>query len=243
MCTLALSLRPSPGVLLAASGNRNEFLARPSAGPRVWPELDGVLMPRDEKAGGTWLGLTARGLFVCVTNRRGPAADPDRASRGLLTVDALRSADAVELRFHLVFADAREAGVAICDGERLEMRALAPGQAHVVTERSYGAGEGPREAAVLREVAPLLLRPNVTAAALRPPMQRHASEPLESACVHAEAFGYGTRSSMQLVLRPDRAEMLFTEGHPCTEPASDLSPVASSLIGGAVVQGESGSRA
>jgi len=180
MCTLVFAVRPSPDVLLAVTGNRNEFLARPASPPRVWPELPGVLMPRDEMAGGTWLGLTARGLFVCVTNRRGAAPDPARPSRGLLVLEALRAPDAAAVRqmasalppsryngFHLVFADAREAGVAICDGERLEVRTLAPGDAHLVTERSYGAGEGVREAEVLREVAPLLLHPEVTAAMLR----------------------------------------------------------------------------
>src|SRR2546421_10112521 len=98
MCTLAFAVRPSPDVLLAVTGNRNEFLARPASPPRVWPELPGVLMPRDEMAGGTWLGLTARGLFVCVTNRRGAAPDPARPSRGLLVLEALRGPDAAPVR-------------------------------------------------------------------------------------------------------------------------------------------------
>ncbi len=244
MCTLAFAVRPSAGVLLAVTGNRNEFLARPAAPPRVWPDLPRVLMPRDEKAGGTWLGLTARGLFVCVTNRRTASADPSRRSRGLLVLEALRVPDAAAVRdlssslppsryngFHLVFADAREAGVAICDGERLEVRPLAPGEAHLVTERSYGAGEGVREAEVLREVAPPLLNPAVTAAMLRPPMQRHGPSPLEGACVHADELGYGTRSSIQLVLRSSGPDFLWTQGHPCTNPPQDLSPAAAALLG------------
>src|SRR5712671_7133960 len=97
MCTLAFALRPSPGVALAVTGNRNEFLARPATPPRVWAELPGVLMPRDEQAGGTWLGLTASGLFVCITNRRGAAPDPSRRSRGLLVLDALRARDAASI--------------------------------------------------------------------------------------------------------------------------------------------------
>ena len=243
MCTLAFALRPSAGVALAVSGNRNEFLARPAAPPRIWPDVPGVLMPRDEKAGGTWLGLTSRGLFVCVTNRRAAAPDPERRSRGLLVVDALRTGDAAAVRelaktlpprryngFHLVFADAREAGVVVCDGERLETRALAPGEAHLVTERSYGAGEGVREAEVLREIEPPLLHPDVTAAMLRPPMQRHGPSPLEGACVHADGFGYGTRSSIQLVLRASSVDLLWTQGHPCTDPASDLSSAAVALL-------------
>src|SRR5207245_2738869 len=162
MCTLVFAVRPSPDVLLAVTGNRNEFLARPASPPRVWPELPGVLMPRDEMAGGTWLGLTARGLFVCVTNRRGAAPDPARRSRGLLVLEALRGPDA--------------------------------------------------------------------AAVLRPPMQRHGPSPLEGACVHADEFGYGTRSSIQLVLRSSGPDLLWTQGHPCTEPPTDLSPAAAALV-------------
>jgi uncharacterized protein with NRDE domain len=244
MCTLAIALRPSPGVALALTGNRNEFLNRPASPPRVWPDLPGVLMPRDEQAGGTWLGLTAGGLFVCITNRRGAALDPSRRSRGLLVSDMLRARDAAQVRewisatsptryngFHLVFADAREMAVAICDGENLEVRALPPGEPHLVTERSYGAGEGVREAEVMRDVAPLLARPDVTAAMLRPPMQRHGPTPLEGACVHAEELGYGTRSSIQLVLRDSHCDFLWTQGAPCTEPATDLSGAASALLG------------
>jgi hypothetical protein len=244
MCTLAISLRPTPGVVLAATGNRNEFLNRPASPPRVWPDMPGVLMPRDDLAGGTWLGLTARGLFVCITNRRGAALGPSRRSRGLLVTDLLRARDAGQLRewisttpptlyngFHLVFADAQEMIVAICDGERLDLRALAPGEPHLLTERSYGAGEGVREAEVLREVEPLLRRPDVTAAMLRPPMQRHGPTPLEGACVHAPELGYGTRSSIQLVLRESRCDLLWTQGSPCTEPATDLSGAANALLG------------
>jgi uncharacterized protein with NRDE domain len=242
MCTLAFALRPAPGVVFAASGNRNEFLARPAVGPRVWP--GGVLAPRDEQAGGTWLGLNAHGLFACLTNRRGANPDTSRRSRGLLVDEALRARTAAELReriakvpgdrhngFHLLWADGREAHVAICDGERLEIRALAPGELHLVTERSYGAGEGVREAEVMRDCAPLFAAPTLTAASLRPPMQRHGPAPLESACVHADVLGYGTRSSLQLVLRESGAcELLWTDGHPCTEPARDLSELATGLI-------------
>src|SRR4051812_12860136 len=117
MCTLVLLQRP--GELLAVSGNRNELLARPASGPRLH---DGILAPRDELAGGTWLGLNRHGLFVCVTNRRGAMVDPARKSRGLLVIEALQAQSARGLRealqdlrgdrhngFHLVYADLRDA--------------------------------------------------------------------------------------------------------------------------------------
>jgi hypothetical protein len=54
---------------------------------------------------------------------------------------------------------------------------------------------------------------------------------LEGACVHADEFGYGTRSSIQLVLRPSSPDFLWTQGPPCTNPPTDLSAAAAALLG------------
>ena len=244
MCTLAFALRPLPGIAFAASGNRNEFLARPARAPLIERGFVSALLPRDLKSGGSWLGLNERGLFVCLTNRRGAVLDPARPSRGELVVAALRAGTAGDVKeqlsglraerhngFHLLFADAREAWVAICDGLRLEIRSVRPGELLVLTERSYGAGHGEREADVRRECQPLFSDPALTAASLRPPMQRHGQTPLEGACVHADDLRYGTRSSMQLVVREGGAvDFLWTDGHPCTAEASDLSAQATALL-------------
>jgi uncharacterized protein with NRDE domain len=235
MCTLVL--RSSKG-LVAVSANRNELLARPASGPRL---EGGVLAPRDETAHGTWLGLNRHGLFVGITNRTGAVLDPLRRSRGLLVRDALEAASARALHtalaavpgdryngFHLVYADLEQAFVTIGTGEALVQHKLADDALHVVTERSYGAGAGERERTV--RAAFEGLAPDV--AAWRAPMTTHAALPLESACVHADAVGYGTRSSLQLLLR-DRApaEGLWTEGHPCVNAAFDLGPLLAQLLG------------
>ncbi len=225
MCTLVLLHRPR--ALLAVSGNRNELLARPASGPRV---SNGVLAPHDELMGGSWLGLNRHGLFVCVTNRRGTMIEPSRRSRGLLVLEALQAHSARGLRaamqelrgdrhngFHLIYADLDEAFVTWSDGAQVEHVALEAGRVHVITERSFGAGEGEREKTVAAAFAGLT------------PMTAHAAEPIESACVHADAIGYGTRSSLQLMLRPNKAEGLWTEGHPCTNPASEMSTLIAEL--------------
>ena len=236
MCTLVLLHRP--GELLAVSGNRNEHLSRPASGPAVH---DGILAPRDELQHGTWLGLNRRGLFVVVTNRRGAVLDPLRKSRGLLVSEALHAQSARGLHealallpgdrhngFHLVYADLQDAFITWSDGEKLSQLTLAPGVRHVITERSFGAGEGEREAAAARAFADL----PVELAAWRAPMTAHATEPLESACVHAESFGYGTRSSLQLILRPDAVEASWTDGHPCVNPPRDLSAMTKLVLEG-----------
>jgi uncharacterized protein with NRDE domain len=233
-----LVLYRRPNDVLAISGNRNESLKRPASGPRL---ENGVLAPRDEAAHGTWLGLNRHGLFVCVTNRRGGVIDARRPSRGLLVRDALSAESAVALHkrlrdldgdryngFHLVYADLRDAFVTWSDGFRLAQQALSPEEVHVVTERSFGAGEGDREVTVRAAFAarPLDVR------AWRTPMTAHAKEPLESACVHAEAAGYGTRSSLQLIVHEKAASMLWTDGHPCTNPSQDFSAAATTLLAG-----------
>jgi uncharacterized protein with NRDE domain len=234
MCTLVLLQRP--GKLLAISGNRNELLSRPASGPRL---ENGVLAPRDELAGGSWLGINAHGLFVCVTNRRGAMVDPSRKSRGLLVLEALQAQSARGLQeamrelhgdrhngFHLVYADLQDAFVTWGDGYAVSHERLDPDRVHVVTERSFGAGEGEREKTVAEAFA--RLEPEVHA--WREPMRVHAAEPLESACVHADALGYGTRSSFQLMLRKDGVAALWTDGHPCTNPARDLGGLATQTL-------------
>lgn len=248
MCTLLVALRPNSSTALALSGNRNEFLGRPASGPQLHraagPGAPAVAMPRDEKEGGTWLGANDRGLFLCLTNRRGPL-EPGRPSRGLLVAEALRQPGFAELRrflerlrgdlyngFHLVCAARDEAFVVVCDGARAELRPLGPGL-HLVTERSFGAGEGLRERETLERFQALYAAGDPDVEALREPLRAHGApgEPLESACVHAEARGYGTRSSFQLRLpRAGPVRALFTEGHPCTEPPRDVSGLFAPLF-------------
>jgi uncharacterized protein with NRDE domain len=237
MCTLVLLQRP--GKLLAISGNRNELLSRPATGPRI---ENAILAPRDELAHGSWLGINRYGLFVCVTNRRNAMVDPARRSRGLLVLEALQAQSARglhealrELRgdrhngFHLVYADLRDAFATWSDGYSVRQCPLDPGSALVVTERSFGAGEGEREKSVAQAFEGL--EPDLLA--WRAPMTAHASEPLESVCVHADAVGYGTRSSLQLLLRPDGAQALWTDGHPCVNSARDISAMTQELLAAA----------
>jgi uncharacterized protein with NRDE domain len=165
--------------------------------------------------------------------------DPSRRSRGLLVTEALQAWSARglhealrELRpdrhngFHLVYADLRDALVTWGDGYSVSQAALEPGRVHVVTERSFGAGEGQREKTVARAFENL--EPDLQA--WRVPMTAHAAEPLESACVHADAVGYGTRSSLQLLLRPDGGEALWTDGHPGENPPRDISELVRELF-------------
>ena len=244
MCTLLAVVPPRGGVLQVAA-NRDEFLARPASPPRRWPGVPAVLAPRDEQAQGTWLGLNAHRLFVGVTNRHGAERDSRLASRGQLVAEALR-ADSVEALhrrlaglgprvynpFHLLYADASGgAGLTVCDGTRLVQELLGEGL-HVLTERSFGAGDD--ETRVARARTAFQRGGRLPLEAWKEVLRVHSTaEPREGTCIHAPAFGYGTRSSFLLALSPDCSAdaCLWTEGPPCTSPWVDGSALLKQVLG------------
>ena len=245
MCTL-LAVVPPPGGALQVAANRDEFLARPASPPRRWPGVPAILAPRDEQAHGTWLGVNAHGLFVGVTNRHGTERDTGLASRGMLVAEALRadSVDALHGRlaslgarvynpFHLLYADTSgRAGLTVCDGARLRQHILGPGL-HVLTERSFGAGD---DAVRVRRAEAALARGggHLPLEAWRAVLAEHAPGNLrDSACIHAPAVGYGTRSSFLLELGPDctPARCFWTEGPPCTSPWVEGSALLKEVLG------------
>lgn len=88
MCLIAFRWAPGSGEFLLL-GNRDEFYDRPTA-PLGWWEGGRILAGRDLRAGGTWLGLDARGRLAAVTNFRKPGPPPAAASsRGSLPVQFL----------------------------------------------------------------------------------------------------------------------------------------------------------
>jgi len=93
VCTLIVAWRVFEEAPVCVAANRDEAVDRPSTSPRRWPRDPPVVAPRDERAGGTWLGYNAEGLLAAVTNRWMPGEG--ERSRGLLVRDALgaRSAD------------------------------------------------------------------------------------------------------------------------------------------------------
>lgn len=246
MCTLAVWWRTCAEAPILAATNRDELYARPADPPRV--DRSGplaLLAPRDPVAGGTWIGVNEARVLVAITNRFGVPRDDRRRSRGLLVTDALAhgSASAAEgwlrsLRgedtngFHLLVADADVALLAVGDGRTVDVRRLEPGL-HIVTERSFGAAPTAREPLLRRllaDVEPCTARLDE---ALGPLLSVHAASPLEGTCVHADALGYGTRSSSLVRLGTDGSvEWLFAGGPPCTTPyaAVDADMSASSSL-------------
>ena len=90
MCIVALAWKSHPHWKLIAIGNRDELHARPARSLSRWNSNSHLLAGQDEKAGGTWLGVSEQGRFAVVTNLSGYGnPDTDSASRGDLLRDYL----------------------------------------------------------------------------------------------------------------------------------------------------------
>ena len=144
MCTLVFGWKVFPQVPIVVAANRDERLDRDSAPPSVTGEDPSILAPRDEQAGGTWMGVNDHRLFVGITNRWLDADIEPSRSRGLLVDDVLHAATAAEgVRlveesvgentydgFNLLVADRHEAHFLPYDGT-LEVTQFDPG-VHVI---------------------------------------------------------------------------------------------------------------
>ncbi len=247
MCTLALGLHLDRRWPVLVAANRDEHLDRPSEGWALRVLREGqpgsvrAAMPLDRQAGGTWIGVSARGVFAGVTNhyvRFDGYPDPSRRSRGELVPLALTAGSAAEaaqaLRpldaarwnpFHLLVADARGAILWWYDGEEQGLEELGPGL-HVVTE-SDREGRGAR-AEWLRARWPA----DPSLPRLRELLTHHGAPPPggPATCIHGDPL-YGTRSSAILRLAPDlgASELYVAESRPCTAPHENRSELLVAL--------------
>ena len=97
MCLIVFAKDAHPDYPLVFAANRDEFYARPTAAAHFWEEAPDVLAGRDERAGGTWMGITERGRWAAVTNVRTPeeidTPKPAAPSRGALVANYLKGED------------------------------------------------------------------------------------------------------------------------------------------------------
>ena len=130
MCTLIVLHRCVAGRPLVVAANRDEFLARPAEDFAIRTSAAGpILSPLDLEAGGTWVGLSQRGVFAGLTNLRPrpgsgvtDTSTQQLRSRGDVVMMALESESAADAAnqaarleagayspFQLMVADGRDA--------------------------------------------------------------------------------------------------------------------------------------
>ena len=126
MCTIIVFNRVHPRYPVVVAANRDEFYARETTGPVVLSDQPRVVGGRDQERGGTWMGVTAGGLFVGLTNQRSDAPRTRAPkSRGEVVLRALRSGSADGVHrlldtldsadyesFNLIYGDAEHLHVA-----------------------------------------------------------------------------------------------------------------------------------
>lgn len=244
VCTLILAWQVFEDAPVTIAANRDEADDRPTSGPAVRDGSPRYVAPRDERAGGTWMGYNEAGLFVGITNRW-TEGDPGERSRGLLVQDALSheraeaAARFVEREvertayepFHLVLADDTAALLLAWDG-RMQARTFRPGIHAVVNvgwDGNYFIPERRRDVAAEQAENTGRVR-----TALRPEPGETAVQWSERAgdllgdheygrCIHGD--GFGTQSASLLRIGPEGAVMEYADGKPCEtafEPVAGL---------------------
>jgi uncharacterized protein with NRDE domain len=236
VCTLIALHQVHRDYPLVVAANRDEFYARRSSPPLRLRESPRVVGGRDEEKGGTWLGVSERGLFVGITNQRTPAPpDASLRSRGEVVYGALAAPDlshaldalaALDGRdynsFNLMLGDAQRLYVAYArrELERLEIVALAPGIWALPNDRlgSLDFPKADRASELARDLVDLPWPELVPRAQTM--LADHQGELLQALCVHTPS--YGTRSSSLLAIGPRGvAHYLHAEGPPCESTLRD----------------------
>jgi uncharacterized protein with NRDE domain len=240
MCTLALYLRVFPLFPVVVAANRDEFLARPAAAPTLLCEHPLVVGGKDLRAGGTWLAINEFGMIAGLLNRRSDLpADPERRSRGLLCLDALKHKTVGEAMrfvtaqeperynpFNLLLASREGAAVAHNRHGRIDATTLTDGT-HLLTNLDVNDFECPRISRSFSRFAALAEEAD---AANNPPLMRQRLATLlsdhstqldprtgrpNSLCLHLG--DYGTReSSLIFVNAKGGVEHFFAPGAPCS---------------------------
>lgn len=244
MCILMVIHRVLPDYPIIVAANRDETYDRPTQGPALLCAAPRIWGGRDERAGGTWMGVNEHGVVVGLTNRRLHAeqeADPERRSRGLVCLEALQGRTAAEAAasltaqppqrynpFNLLVMDRANLVWVAYDDEPVT-QPLQPGL-HILANGDLNDFETVR----LRRARKLLQAAEPTdLPALLPFLEQvcRDHEPgvqnRETICMHRDADNYGTVSSTILALPADGQQPVYryAAGHPCQTPYAAVASV------------------
>ena len=168
MCTIIVRHKIDDWCTTLVASNRDEFYDRPATAPRVLSTSPLVVGGRDETKGGTWFGVTDRGLYVGLTNQaRFGLPDDSLRSRGELVLEALRTGSHTRVRdylgtidpclyneFNIIFGDGEslEAAYGRQSNGRVELEPLGAG-VHVLCNDRLGSDQFPKAQAARARVA------------------------------------------------------------------------------------------
>jgi len=247
VCTLAIYFQTHPDFPVVVAANRDEFYGRPATPPQRLADDPWVIGGQDAVAGGTWLGVNARGLVAGLLNRRASTPpDPTRRSRGLLCLEALRhdsvAAAAVEVGaqpaerynpFNLLLASPTAACVIGNVSGAMHPLPLQPGL-HLLTNldlndfecpriaKSYGFFAAAQRLLTGATLSGLLVELRHILSDHSTPLDPRSQGPPNNLCVHTERFG--TRSSTILLYdaRATCFRLWHAAGPPCESAYAEV---------------------
>lgn len=240
MCLLAVLFRMVEDAPLIVGANREEDYARGGTEPDLREGPLPFVAGLDPVAGGTWLGVNARGVLIAVTNRPKLPIPESPRSRGLLVRDLLAARTAREARdqaitaldshpymgCNLICADADDAFV-IQGGDWLRVMPLPPG-AHVITNADVNQMMDPRVAYSLGQLRPRDFDSSVDAMATLCRLCSQSGPPVPI-CLRGPRSG--TVSSTVLTLPPalGQGALYHAQGPPDRVPYQDRSDLLQQL--------------
>ena len=244
MCILMVIHHVLPDYPVIVAANRDEYYDRPTQGPALLARSPRIWGGRDERAGGTWMGINEYGVVAGLTNRRLHAeqeTDPGRRSRGLACLAALQGRTAAEAvdalvtqppqrynPFNLLVMDANQLVWAAYDDEPV-IQSLQPGL-HILANGELNDFKTIR----LRRARKLLQATEPTdLPTLLPCLEQvcRDHEPgvqnRDTICMHRDTDNYGTVSSTILALPSEGREPVYryAAGHPCRTPYAAVASV------------------
>lgn len=118
MCLISFAWQASAEFPFACVANRDEFHQRPTQHLHWWEDAP-IAAGRDLQAGGTWLGVNARGRFAAVTNfRQGKSMETYAKSRGQLVRSVLNHhGDLADLEAEIQSEEQQYAGFNLLYGD------------------------------------------------------------------------------------------------------------------------------
>lgn len=237
MCTILIAFQQFSDAPLAVAANRDESPDRPSSPPAVVDGEPTILAPRDDRGGGTWMGINEHRLFAIVANRWTDRSLDGTRSRGLLVQDLLQvdsvaaATDVVRAQtaaeeydgFSVLVATPDAARVLIWDGV-LREEAVNPG-VHVVvnvgfdgefdvpdSRRQIAAAQADSAERIHDAVQPL---PEETGSAWARRAGNVLADHQYGACIHRDR--YQTVSSSVVTIDADgEVTWEYADGPPCT---------------------------
>ncbi len=230
MCTIVFAYGVFDG--FAAASNRDESYGRGYALPGRRQLPDGwKFAPRDERAGGTWIGFNDEGVFVTLSNL--PVRRDDARSRGALVDDLLRAGSVADARsllcetydehvyegFNVVVGSSESCFVGINDGG---LRVIEPGSGtHVVTNSPFD--EPDDKARRVEDAVPDATghpNPHDWLDAVRPVLSDHGI----GVCVHDDGRGTTSSNLVHVAPEPSESNWLFADGPPCKNSYGPVFP-------------------